>query len=165
MQLEDLLVVEIAELPDVALRGHHEVSRRIRKLVQQHDRALAAVHHEPLLVVAFDGRAEQTTLFLVGRLDVLEAPGRPELLHEPLEALVLRLGLRRFSLGAHPKHAQPGNRAQHRGDEQKGGGEEDRLHRGRRLWQKFGPAERTPAGTLRTSLPIRAKREPGWGRA
>jgi hypothetical protein len=37
---------------------------------------------QSLLVIAGDGLAEETSLLLVGRLDVLEAPRRPELFHE-----------------------------------------------------------------------------------
>src|SRR6266571_2779570 len=93
------------------------------------------------LLLARDHAAPESTLALTkaaqpccGRVRPLAWCSRPRsgaaLLEGALEALVLRLGRRRFCLGAHPKHAQPGNRAEHRGDEQKGGGEEDRLHWG-----------------------------------
>ena len=58
MQLEDLVVLQLAELADVPVRRDHEMARRVRELVQQDGRTRAAMHDEPLLVVALDGRAE-----------------------------------------------------------------------------------------------------------
>ena len=56
----------------------------IRELVQQHEGLLAAVNDEPLLVVAGGRVAEDATRLLVRLGDVLEPPGRPELLrHGP----------------------------------------------------------------------------------
>jgi hypothetical protein len=43
--------------------------------------------------------------------------------------VVRRLGLSRLGLGANPQGREPRNRPEHPGDEEKRGGEEDRLHR------------------------------------
>ena len=64
------------------VRRDEQVPRRVRELVQQDERALAAVHDEMLLVVvACRGAAEEAAVLLVRVLDVLEAPRRPEPLH------------------------------------------------------------------------------------
>ena len=81
MKLEHLVVVQLPVLADVSNRRSHEVPRRIRELVQQDDAALVAMDDELLRVVAVDRRAEHATGLVVGRLDVLEAPRRPQLLH------------------------------------------------------------------------------------
>ena len=73
---------QLAELALVPDGRDHQVPGRVRVLVHEHERVLAAVHDEPLLV-AGRGRAAQKTQpsLLVRRLDVLEPPGRPELPH------------------------------------------------------------------------------------
>ena len=81
VDLEHLRVVEVAEADAVPARCHEQVARRVRELVQDDERRLAAVRDEQLLVVLADGRrAEEAAVLLVRRLDVLEAPGRPQLL-------------------------------------------------------------------------------------
>ncbi len=86
MDLERLVVVELAEVADVPERGHQQVTRRIRKLVQEHERSLAAVDNEPFLVGAFRGKAEEAALVLVRLLDVFEPPRSPELLRHGVGA-------------------------------------------------------------------------------
>ena len=81
MYLERFRVVELAEVRPVPVRRDHQMPGRVRELVQQHERALAAMHDELLLVVARRGAAEDAAVLLVRALDVLEAPRRPEALH------------------------------------------------------------------------------------
>src|SRR6185437_144895 len=81
MQLQHLVVVERAVLTDVPLRRDHEVAGRVGVLVQQRDRLSATADDQALFVVACDRITEDAARLLVGRLDVLEAPGRPQLLH------------------------------------------------------------------------------------
>jgi hypothetical protein len=81
VQLDDFVLGEVAELADMPHRGDHEVAGRVRVLVEQGDRPLSAAENEPGFVVTLDRCAEDTARALVGRLDVLEPPGRPELLH------------------------------------------------------------------------------------
>src|SRR5438067_5136116 len=54
---------------------------RVRELVQEDERALAAVDDELLDVVALGRAAEDAAVLLVGGLDVFEAPRRPEAFH------------------------------------------------------------------------------------
>ena len=56
------------------------MTARVGELVQQHERVLAAVDDQALLVVAGGRIAEDAAGLLVGLLDVLEPPRRPELL-------------------------------------------------------------------------------------
>ena len=82
MQLEHFVVGQLAVLADVPDRRDHEVARGIRELVQQRDRVRAAVQDEPLCVVtARRCVAEDAAAVLVGRLDVLEPPRRPQAFH------------------------------------------------------------------------------------
>src|SRR6266849_4346319 len=81
VNLQDLGLVEIVEIETVAVRRDEQMPRRIRELVQQHERALAAVHDEVLFVIAFRGAAEHAAVLLVRALDVLETPRRPQPLH------------------------------------------------------------------------------------
>ena len=81
VHLDRFLGGELAELALVAERGDHQVTGRIRELVQEDERPLAAVDDEALPVGPGGGPAEDARLVLVGGLDVLEAPGRPELPH------------------------------------------------------------------------------------
>src|SRR5215218_8470314 len=80
MDLERLLVRKLAELADVPVGGDHQVPGRVRESVQQHEGVRATVHDELLLVVAGRRVAEDAAGLLVRLLDVLEPPGRPELL-------------------------------------------------------------------------------------
>ena len=71
-------------------RRHHQVPGRVRILVQQDERAHAAMDDEQLLVVSVCGGAEDAARLLVRLLDVLEPPGRPQLLRhrgEPYPAV------------------------------------------------------------------------------
>ena len=81
VELEHFLGSELAVFTDVPDRRDHEVAGRIRVLVQERDGVLAAVDDQSLLVVALNGHTEDAPRLLVCRLDVLEAPGRPQLLH------------------------------------------------------------------------------------
>ena len=74
-----LLVVELAEVADVPVGGDQEMAGRVGELVQQDERALAAVDDEPLLVGALERAAEDAAVLLVGAADVLEPPRCPEL--------------------------------------------------------------------------------------
>jgi len=81
MDLESLGLVEIVEVRSMPVRSDEQMTGRIRELVQQHERTLAAPHDEVFLVVALGGAAEDAALLLVGCLDVLEAPRRPQAVH------------------------------------------------------------------------------------
>src|SRR5262249_31994194 len=78
VDLERLLVGQVAELTDVSDRRDHQMAGGVRELVQQHERLLAAMDDEGLLVVAVGREAEDAPFLLVGLLDVFEAPRRPE---------------------------------------------------------------------------------------
>lgn len=79
MKLECLVVVELAEVADMARGSHHQVARGVRKLVQQRERALASAKNEQLLVaLAGQCTAEEAAALLVGLLHVLQSPGGPE---------------------------------------------------------------------------------------
>src|SRR5690349_7152160 len=71
VDLERLVVGELAEARAVTIRRDEKVARRIGKLVQQHERALAAVYDEMRLVVsARGGRAQEAGIRLICVLDV-----------------------------------------------------------------------------------------------
>jgi dihydrofolate reductase len=89
VDLQRLLVRKPGELADVPVGGHHQMTARVGELVQQHERVLAAVDDQPLLVVSGGRVAENAAGLLVGLLDVLEPPGRPELLGHGNEPTVL----------------------------------------------------------------------------
>src|SRR5205823_14004243 len=74
-------VVEPGEVGAVPVGGDEQVPGRVREPVQQHERALAAVDDQVLLVVALRGAAKDAAILLVRALHVLEPPGRPEPLH------------------------------------------------------------------------------------
>jgi hypothetical protein len=78
MDLERLVLVELGEAGSMPEGRDHEVAGRVRELVQERERAPPAVDDEPLLVVALGSEAEDAALLLVGRLDVLETPRRPQ---------------------------------------------------------------------------------------
>ena len=80
VDLERLVVGELAERADVAARRDHEVPGRVRELVQERDRSIARVHPERLVVRqgARGLDAEDAALLLVGLRDVLEPPRRPQ---------------------------------------------------------------------------------------
>src|SRR5207253_10354752 len=65
-------------------------ARRIRKLVQEHERPLAAVDDEAFLVRASGGEAEEAAVLLVRLLDVFEPPRSPELLRHGAAAYAAR---------------------------------------------------------------------------
>ncbi len=56
------------------------MARRIGEPVQENQCPVPAPHDESLLVVALARQAEKAHTLVVGALDVLEAPGRPDLL-------------------------------------------------------------------------------------
>ena len=78
VDLERLLVAQFRELADVADWGDEEVAGV--ELVQDRDRGLPAAHEQRLVLPERGGRleAEDAALELVGLLDVLEPPGRPQ---------------------------------------------------------------------------------------
>jgi hypothetical protein len=80
VDLERLVVGELTERADVAARRDHEVSGRVRKLVQERDCSIALVHPEGFVVRQGARRlhAEHTPVLFVGVRDVLESPGRPQ---------------------------------------------------------------------------------------
>jgi hypothetical protein len=73
VHLECLLVREEAEVAQVPVRGDQQMAGGVRELVQDDQGVLAAVHEQ-----FFFGLAEDAAVELVGLLDVLEAPRRPE---------------------------------------------------------------------------------------
>src|SRR5262245_25188147 len=78
MNLECLIGTQHAECPLVPVRRDHQVSRRVRIPVQQHEGSLAAVDDETRLVVGIGGATEDAAVLLVRALDVLQAPRGPE---------------------------------------------------------------------------------------
>jgi RTX calcium-binding nonapeptide repeat (4 copies) len=79
MDLQRLVVRQLAEFTNVPVRRHHEVPGRVRVLVDEHHGTPAPVHDERRLVIVGLARvAEEAAVQLVGLLDVLEPPGRPE---------------------------------------------------------------------------------------
>ena len=59
-------------------RGRPADGRTHRELVEQGERALAAVNDEAFLVGSLEREAEDAALLLVGAADILEPPGSPE---------------------------------------------------------------------------------------
>ena len=80
MHLERLLVGEEAEVAEVAVRCDEQMPGGVGELVQHDQRMLAAMHEQLLL-----GLAEDAAVELVGLLDVLEAPRRPQRLRHRAE--------------------------------------------------------------------------------
>jgi RTX calcium-binding nonapeptide repeat (4 copies) len=78
VDLQRLNFSELRELADVAVRRDHEVPRGIGELVEDHERFTPPVDDEAALIVAFCRAAEDAAVLLVGLLDVLEAPRRPQ---------------------------------------------------------------------------------------
>src|SRR5215204_4943589 len=79
VNIQRLVVRQLAELTYVAVRRDHDVSGRVRVLVDDHRRPAAPVDDEGRLVIfGLDRVAEEAAVLLVGILDVLEPPGRPE---------------------------------------------------------------------------------------
>src|SRR5215204_6277687 len=79
MDLQRLLLGQLAELAHMPVRGDHEMARRVGELVQQDEGAPAPMHHQRRLVVACLGDAEDAAFLLIGGRDVLESPRCPEL--------------------------------------------------------------------------------------
>ena len=82
MDLQGLVVGELAELSEMTHGGDEQVSRGVGELVQQDERVRPAVHDEAFLVGPLVREAEDAALLLVGAADVLEPPGSPERTHE-----------------------------------------------------------------------------------
>jgi hypothetical protein len=78
VELGGLIRGELAEFADMAKRGHHQMPRRIRELVQEHERALAAMNDEPVFIRRLDRAAEDAPGLLIGLLDVLQPPRGPQ---------------------------------------------------------------------------------------
>ena len=80
VDLERLVVRQIGQRSDMAVRRDHQVSGRVRVLVQERDRRVAVVNEERIGRVERACRlvAEHTADLLVRLLDVLETPGRPQ---------------------------------------------------------------------------------------
>jgi hypothetical protein len=85
VDLDRLAVTELRELAYVPVGRDHEMSGRVGELVQQHERFPAAVHDETGLILTLRGATEDAALLLIGLLDVLEPPGRPERLRHCAE--------------------------------------------------------------------------------
>jgi len=79
VDLDRLIGLELAELSGMPRGRDQQVPGRIGELVQEHERSIAAVDDEPVLVGAFERAAEDAAVLLVGATDVLESPGSPEL--------------------------------------------------------------------------------------
>jgi hypothetical protein len=95
MRLDRLCFLEVVERGAVAVRSDHEVTGRVRELVEQDECVLAAVDDELGLVFRQSGRAAEDALVsLVRVLDVLEPPRSPELLQScfTLRRLLARPG-------------------------------------------------------------------------
>src|SRR5262249_42339097 len=86
MDLQRLVVLEVAEIADVPVRRDHDVPRRVRELVQEHERLPSAIDDQAILVACLHGAAEEATLVLVSTCDVFEPPRRPELLRHDAAA-------------------------------------------------------------------------------
>src|SRR4051812_23853290 len=80
MDLERLAFRQRRKVADMAVRGDEQVARRVREPVEDDDRLLAARDDE--LAVARGRAAKKAALVLVGGLDVLEPPRRPQVLHD-----------------------------------------------------------------------------------
>lgn len=80
MNLERLVVGQLTQRADVAARRDDEVAGRVRVLVEDRERDAADVYTERLVLGQTPGGlvAEDAALVLLGALDVLEPPGRPE---------------------------------------------------------------------------------------
>jgi hypothetical protein len=78
VQLERLLVRQLRQLADMAVRRDEQVPRGVRVLVQEHDRGLAPADDEGRIVVALDRVADEAAGQLVRLLDVLQPPRRPD---------------------------------------------------------------------------------------
>ena len=78
VDLERRLVAELAELAQMRVRGDQEMAGRVRELVQEDERELAAAHDERVLDLARGLGAEDAAGLLVGVGDVFEAPRRPK---------------------------------------------------------------------------------------
>jgi hypothetical protein len=92
VDFQRLVVRQLAELAHVPVGGRHQVSRGIRKPVQQDECELATVHDELLFVGAGRRFAEHAPELLVRLLDVFEPPRRPELLGHAGEPIARRSG-------------------------------------------------------------------------
>jgi hypothetical protein len=78
VDLEHLVVHELAVLAEVTERRDHEMPRRVGEPIQEREGPLTAANHELLLVVTFLREAEDAPRLLVRGLDVFEAPRGPE---------------------------------------------------------------------------------------
>jgi hypothetical protein len=90
VDLERLFVRKVGELAQVAIGRDHHVPRRVWKLVQEDERVLAAVHDEPFFIGEPGRSAEDALRLLVSLRDVLQTPGRPELLRHAGERTVCK---------------------------------------------------------------------------
>ena len=109
-------------MPNVADRCHHQVPRGVRKLVQQHDRALATVGRRGSRSPSSPAPPGRTRSRLGDSrlLHVSETPRRPELPHRALLSRMIARLRRRFPGGARAVriHREP---------------EQDRLRAGARI--------------------------------
>jgi hypothetical protein len=80
VHFQRLVVREQTEVAEMTMRGNEEMSGRVRVLVQHDDGVLASMHEQ-----LFFGLAEDATVELVGLLDVLETPRRPQRLRHNAE--------------------------------------------------------------------------------
>ena len=110
MHVERLLVREVGEPGDVPVRGDHQMTRRVRVLVQKDERRVATAYEQRLCRVDRAGRlvAERAALLLARLSDVLEAPWRPQgLRHAPFlpPAVVVAVALAAACSGCGPEHS------------------------------------------------------------
>ena len=77
VNLERSVVAQLAELAQMPVRRDQEMAGRVRELVQEDERALAAADDERVLDLACGLGAEDASGLLVGVGDVFEAPRRP----------------------------------------------------------------------------------------
>ena len=87
VNLERGVIAQLAELAQVSVRGDQEMARRVRELVQEHERVLAAADDERGLDLAGGLGAEDAFGLLVGVRDVFEAPRRPQRLRHRFDLL------------------------------------------------------------------------------
>src|SRR5206468_742075 len=99
VHLAHLIVVEGREVADVPVRRDEHMSRRVRELVQDDERAGAAVNEQLLLGVAEDAPVE-----LVRVLDVFEAPRRPQRLRAHSQRLKRKNASSPISVTSMPKN-------------------------------------------------------------
>jgi hypothetical protein len=99
-QLHDFLEFErrrIAQEGDVAVRHDEHVARGIGEEVQNHERGLAPAQNKvlPVVLLRQDPAEDAPALSVAEPADVVEAPGRPEMIHQAfMRSLISLPGLK-----------------------------------------------------------------------